>query len=51
MSVSVGVVNCVVNSVWLMAFSAILCQSVSHIFTDGASAIAKKKIINRPFAR
>ena len=32
MSVSVGVVNCVVNSVWLMAFSAILSKSVSHIF-------------------
>ena len=34
-----------VNSVWLMAFSAILSKSVSqsHIFTDGASAIAKKQ--------
>ena len=43
MSVSVGVVNCVVNSVWLMAFSAIVSKSVSHIFTDGASAKAKKQ--------
>ena len=51
MSVSVEVVNCVVNSLWLMAFSAILSKSVSHIVTDGASAIAKSKIINRPFAR